>query len=635
MGFGTIEFIPVEVFEGIVSYLDVGDEARLYSTCRRLHNYGGPSLLGPFQRNQRAVLWALRHDDVALLKRCVAAGAPPSVVAVFKTKQPKRCVHSIGEPGRPRVCSPKRLSTLALAARQRSLRTFEYLSAQGVGFEGVAPAALKVQLRALMKRLVTAARLGTLQTLTERGFLSKIEACTDQDTAWPLSRAILAGASETLVQMFVDAGADVNAAHEHRRFGSISPLSAAILASGTGMKRLLVRHGAVYEQPALYVRPVTRPTRHPLFAAVQRLAQSQIHDTSAVEDCLAHGCCINRTEPRVWDRGFNWDWRPLQQFSTPLLEFLDAIPSMTGSAAQKRAALQNLAFLLARGARTPAAPDDVPGTLIQSTTPSCLELLIDRWQVEALNDDHFFAIVTMLVESGRMDGAMGRIMRRYCRGVRNRDPYFAAAWRGWRRLVDLFLARRGVDPSALLLHLLVDSGTKEMAAVERLLVAAVDHLLARGADINAPASPLGSSALHMLCTVYQHPAPDSMWWNRSPYQESVVEHRRGLLRLMMSRGADPLLRFRGRNAPTELVQHLAAADPSTRAWIRKVGRTLCEGMIAQRLDRARHGGRACMRDDDDDDDDDGGPSRAFLRVGPLIANPVTDVSRDENTNYAG
>lgn len=585
MCFGIIETLPLEVFQNIVSYLDIGDEARLYSTCSRLHIYGVPFLLEPFTRNQRAMLWALRHDDVALFQCCVQAGAPLSVVTVFKTKKPEPGVNKTGETGRPRVRSPKRLSTLALSVRRQSLRIFEHLRACGVSFEGVAPAALQTQLRALMKRLVSPGRLGTLQALAECGFLSCIEAYTDRDTAWPLSRAIVAGASEALVRLFLQAGADVNAAHEHRRFGSIAPLSASILTSDASMNQLLVHHGAAYEPSTLHFRPATRPTRHPLFAAVRRLAQSQVHDTSILEDCLSHGCCLNRTEPRVWDRGFNWDWRPRQQFSTPLLEFLDAIPSMTGTAAQKQATLQNLAFLVERGARTPAAPDDVPGTLIQATTPSCLELLIDRWQLEALNNDHFFAIVTILVEAGCMDGAMGRIMRRYCRGVRNRDPFFAAAWCGWRRLVDLFLAQPGVDPSALLLHLLVDSGTKEMAAVERLLVAAVDHLLARGADINASASPLGSSALHMLCTVYQHPTPDTMWWHRSPYQEPVVEHRRDLLRLMMSRGADPLLRFHGRNAPTELVQYLNVADPSTRAWIKKVGRTLCEGMVAQRAAR--------------------------------------------------
>ncbi|OAA60047.1 ankyrin repeat-containing domain protein [Cordyceps fumosorosea ARSEF 2679] len=593
MSLSTIETLPLEVFQNIVACLELGDEARLYSTCRRLHLYGTPLLLDPFRRNQRAVLWALRHDDVALLQRCEQSGAPLSVVTVFKTKQPEQVFNRKGEPGRVRVCSPKRLSTLVLAVRGRSPRVFEHLSMRGSGFNGVATAALRLQLRGLMKRLVSPGRLETLQNLIECGFISSVEAFTDRDTAWPLSRAILAGASETLVQLFLDAGADVNASHEHRHFGSIAPLAAAIMSSSSssGMRRLLVLHGAMYEPAALHFRPVARPTRHPLFAAVQRLAQSQVHDTSIVEECLAHGCCLNRVEPRVWDRGFNWDWRPRQQSSTPLLEFLDTIPSMSGgSAAQKRATLQNLAFLLARGARTPIAPeDDVPGTLAQAMTPSCLELLIDRWQVESLNDDHFFAIVTMLVEAGCMDGAMGRIMRRYCRGIRNRDPFFASAWRGWRRLIDLFLSRRGVDPSVLLLHLLVESGTKEMAAVERLLVAAVDHLLARGADINAPASPLGSSALHMLCTIYQHPNPDTMWWHRSPYQEPVVQHRRELLRLMMSRGADPLLRFNGRNAPTELVQYLAIADPSTRAWIKKVSRTLCEGMVAQRA----AGRRAC------------------------------------------
>ncbi|KAM0744158.1 hypothetical protein ACQRIT_001472 [Beauveria bassiana] len=595
MCFGTIETIPVEVFENITSYLSIGDEARLYATCRRLHIHGAPLLLGPFERNQRAMLWAISHDDLALLRRCTRAGAPLDVIVVFKTKKPEPGVNRRGEAGRPRVRSPKRLSTLALAARRHSPHVFEHLVARGVGFglggpTGVSLAALRRQLRRLMQKLVSPARLGTLRELIERGFVAEVAMHAGRDAAWPLSRAIVAGASEDLVRRLVDAGADLHAVHEHRRFGSIAPLSAAILTSTPNMARLLVRLGASYEEPgvALPLRPPAerRPTRHPLFAAVQRLAQSQAHDTSAVEDCLAHGCSINRTEPRVWDRGFNWDWRPRQQYSTPLLEFLDAIPSMSGTTAQRHATLQNLAFLLSRGARTPPLAPDLPGAIVQTTTPSSLELLIDRWQVEALNDDHFFRVVTMLVDAGCMDGAMGRIMRRYCRGVRNRNPYFAPAWRGWRRLIDLFLARPGIDPSALLLHLLVDSGTKEMAAVERLLVAAVDYLLARGADINAPASPLGTSALHTLCTVYQHPTPDTMWWHRSPYQESVVRHRCDLLHLMMSRGADPLLRFRGRNAPTELIQYLKVADPSTRAWIKKVGRTLCEGMASQRIARA-------------------------------------------------
>ena len=586
MCFGTIEILPLEIFETIVSYLDIGDEARLYSTCRHLHIYGKPLLLDPFDRKQRAMIWAVRHDALALLKRCGRAGAPLHVVTVFKTKKSLSSAYKEGAPLRPRVCSPKLFSTLALAVRSESLDVFEHLCAQGVGFEGIPPSALNHQLRVLMKKIVSPGRLDKLRTLIERGFIAKVAAHTTRDIAWPLSRAIVAGASEELVQLFIDAGANLNATHEHRYFCSIAPLAAAILTSNTGgeLARRLVRHGATYEPSSLHFRPA-RPTRHPLFAAVQRLAQSGEHNVSVVEDCLAHGCDINKTEHRVWDRGFNWDWRPRQQLSTPLLEFLDAIPSISDSAAQQQATIQNLAFLLDHGARTPVIPD-LASAIIQSTTPSCLELLIDRWQVESLNDDHFFAIVTMLVEAGCMDGAMGRLMRRYCRGVRNQDQYFADAWRGWRRLLDLFLAQPSADPSLLLMHLLVDSGTKEMSTVERLLVAAVDYLISRGADINAPVSPLGSSALHMLCTVYQHPTPDTMWWHRSPYQDSVVQHRRDLLHLMMSRGADPLRRFCGRNAPTELIQYLKVADPSTRAWIKKVGKTLCEGMVTQRLAKA-------------------------------------------------
>lgn len=586
MCFGTIEILPLEIFETIVSYLSIGDEARLYSTCRHLHIYGGPLLLDPFERKQRAMLWAVRRDDLALLKRCVRSGAPLHVVTVFKIKNALSSACIGGTRVRPRVCCPKLLSTLALAVRSESLHVFEHLCAQGVDFEGIPPSALNRQLRVLMKKLVSPGRLDKLQTLIERSFVAKVAAHTGHDIAWPLSRAIVAGASEELVQLFIDAGADLNSTHEHRSFGSIAPLAAAILTSNTGgnLARRLVRHGATYEPSTLHFRPA-RPTRHPLFAAVQRLAHSMENDVSVVKDCLAHGCDINKTEHRVWDRGFNWDRRPRQQLSTPLLEFLEAIPSISGSAAQQQATVQNLAFLLDHGARTPVVPD-LAGAIIQTTTPSCLELLIDRWQVESLNDDHFFTIVAMLVEAGCMDGAMGRLMQRYCRGVRNQDPYFADAWRGWRRLLDLLLAQPSADPSVLLMHLLVDSGTKEMSTVERLLVAAVDHLVARGADINAPVSPLGSSALHMLCTVYQHPTPDTMWWHRSPYQDSVVQHRRDLLRLMMSRGADPLRRFGGRNAPTELIQYLKIADPSTRAWIRKVGKTLCEGMVAQRLAKA-------------------------------------------------
>lgn len=136
MCFGTIEVLPLEIFETIVSYLRIGDEARLYSTCRHLHIYGEPLLLDPFERRQRAMLWAVRRDDLALLKRCVRAGAPLHVVTVFKTKEALSSAYNRGMRVRPRICCPKLLSTLVLAVRSESLHVFEHLCAQGVGFKG-------------------------------------------------------------------------------------------------------------------------------------------------------------------------------------------------------------------------------------------------------------------------------------------------------------------------------------------------------------------------------------------------------------------------------------------------------------------------------------------------------------------
>ncbi|KAJ2973447.1 hypothetical protein NQ176_g6605 [Zarea fungicola] len=588
MSFGTIETVPAEVFENIVSYLGLGDEARLYSTCSRLNRYGDPILLGPFERNQRALLWALRRDDLALLHRCVKYGASLHVVTVSQSKGPEEGVNKDGESARPRVRVPKLMSTLALAARAKRLQVFNFLSSQGVEFGHLAPGPLRSQLRVLMKYLVSPKHLEKLERLIELGFISKVEEHSHADIAWPLARAIVAGASVELAQTFIEHGASLSTTHEHRYFGNLAPLAASIMTSTPDMSRLLTRHGAEYSPPETYFRR-SKPVRQPIFAAVQKLAESNSSDTTMVELCLANGCCINKQESRTWARGFNWDWRPRQQLTTPLLEFLDAAPCINTTAQQKEATIANLAFLLEAGARTPAVTD-LAGAIIQSTTPSCLELLLDKYHLEALNDDHFFTIVTMLVEAGCMDDAMGRLMRRYCRGARNQEPFFQPCWTGWKKLLDLFLVRPDADPSKLLMHLLVDSGTKELSTVERFLVSSVDYLIERGADINAPVSPLNSSPLHMLCSVYQHPRPDNMWWNRSPYQQSVVQHRQDLLHLMMSRGADPLLRFRGRNSPTELIQYLRGVDPSTRAWIRKVGKTLCEGMRAQKLAKMKFGG---------------------------------------------
>ncbi|KAJ6789465.1 hypothetical protein PWT90_00266 [Aphanocladium album] len=614
MEFGAIETLPLEIFEDVTSYLDLGDEARLYATCRRLHAYGTPLLLTPFERNQRAMLWALRHDDLGLFRRCVSFGASAHVVTVFKTKPPEMVYDDEADKDgnlpvrRPRPRTPKHMSTLAVAVRARARAVFAHLQAEGVGFEGIPPAALRGQLRVLMKALVSPRRLHELPALIEGGFLAQVEAHTDRVVAWPLSRAIVAGASTELAQLFLDAGADLQATHEHSYHGCVAPLAAAMLTSTVDMTRLLVRHGQTRDPPVQqYFRAARRagpaPARRPLFAAVQRLARDPVDGAAMVADCLAHGCDINETETRVWDRGFNWNWRPHQQLSTPLLEFLDRLPLSPGTPAQLAATVRSLAFLLARGARTPALAADGSGgsrpassPLIRTVTPSCLELLLDRWQLPSLNDDQVFAMVTMLVEAGCMDGAMGRLMRRYCRGVHNEEPYFEPAWRGWRRLLDLFLARPGVDPSVLLLHLLVDSGTREMSTVEPLLVAAVDYLQARGADINAPVSAKRSSALHMLCSVYQHPMPDTMWWHRSPYQAEVVQHRRDLVHMMMSRGADPLLRFNGRDSMGELTVYLKATDPSATAWVYKIGKTLCEGIVAQRL--AQFNGKTYMENKD-------------------------------------
>lgn len=603
----AIESLPLEIFEKIISYLDLPGEARLYAASRSLQIYGSPQLFKPLERNQRAMRWALCHDDVKVLERCVSFGASLHIVTVFKTKPPAPGVNRHGVPHLVRPRSPKHLSTLILAARCGSMQVVAYLRTQGVVFEALSPGAVKSHLTVLMKRLVRRGQLHVLQKLIDCGFIAKVEDRTSKDIAWPVSRAILAGASLELMQRFIDAGADLHRPYARTHGGSVTPLTAAIFASTNAMTRLLVAHGARYEPapafvsdegadfplPAPLVVQPARPTCHPLFAAIQRLArcggseataeEAAVQDRVFVDDCVAHGCDINRTEHRLWIRGFNWDWRPHQQLTTPLLEFLEALPSIQGSPAQQAATRANLAFLLDRGARTPDVPD-IPGDLIQTRTPSCLELLLDRYQLAALNEPHFFALVTLLVDAGCMDGAAGRLMRRYCRGVCNQDPYFEPAWRGWRRLIDLLLTRPSIDPSVLLLHLLVDSGTKEAAAVERLLVSTVDYLISRGGDINAPVSPRGSSALHMLCSVYQHPTPDTLWWHRSPYQEPVVQHRRDVLHLMMSRGADPQLRFQcGRNAPMELIVYIRAADPSTRAWIKKVGRTLGEGMAVQRL----------------------------------------------------
>ncbi|KAJ3496622.1 hypothetical protein NLG97_g2522 [Lecanicillium saksenae] len=48
----------------------------------------------------------------------------------------------------------------------------------------------------------------------------------------------------------------------------------------------------------------------------------------------------------------------------------------------------------------------------------------------------------------------------------------------------------------------------------------------------------------------------------------------------------------GKDCMMELTVYFRAANPSIKAWINKIGNTLCEGMVAQRL--ARVNGKTYM-----------------------------------------
>ena len=490
-----------------------------------------PALYDPIIGRNKALRWACANCNPNVLHRAISYGASVSSLEVPTQRSP----------GTPR---PVTVLTLYLAVRHNRPDTFSLLLGLGATVDCPETGALRGQIKTIMRWLASPPNLGLLHTFLESRLDSHVRTIHCPAVAWPLIPAISSGAGPDLVRLLLDHGADPDQVISNPRRGVASPLSAAIFKCSQPVARVLVERGAsIHGKHARLRRKY--PTHLPMFAAAAVMATSE-EGQGMMELCLQHGGDINQYSCST---GGPWDC----YWVTPLLVYLDLVPSWTTSDDGGKGALGRLTYLLDQGASGPPPGTTPPKKLMPhsypSESPSTVEVLLDKWGLAKMTEDSFFSVMKLLVGRGLDAVHTKRLLHKY---YLPSGPQSNDAVTGWKRLLEEIVAQPQVDVDTLLAQLIIDeslSRSVDSGELGDLFRITAKSLQEHGAKINAPACQSGETALHRLCLYYDvNSAPSYLWdlyWTRYP---PVARWWRELFSFLMEMGADPTIAFKGKTA---------------------------------------------------------------------------------------
>ncbi|RDW76307.1 uncharacterized protein DSM5745_06299 [Aspergillus mulundensis] len=561
--------LPQELLDEITALLRPGDLARLMAVNHQLFLRIEPLVYSLPDAANQAMFWACRTGQAHFIQRLVLVhGAPVSTVLVH---------------GAP-------LLTLDIAAARGHLEAFRLLLNLGARVD--VPGQAKRNHRMLIKHVSCAATSRDLLRLFfEAGLDAQLRPAhhpsfiLGKPLMWLVRTARQSPLEQVRLLLQRGAGVFANEPYEAYRHYFLTPFTAAMYQrhyDPIPLLDLLVSAGVSVRGPEI-AAPVARPTHVPIFVAVEAMATTG--NTALVEWCLRNGANINQQVPLIDHEIDN-----VYYYGNPALFYIERIRlwNFTGKVAagtnnldiesKVSNPLQGLMYLVERGALIDPARDAhdgrprtrTPTEYTNKPTPWCLERLLRNCGLDCIRTTPTFrSTVEYLLRRSIHRGDVAELLVR-CEyalrpgyeqwskwstptGYKAQSEQTIESWRDLLQLVDSLLdEQRSESTPTRLLAEYITCKAQRLDALHEIGHLTIDHLLAHGADINAPAGePDGATPLHQLCRAYNaHGRTRSaLWYTR---QTTVDTDMQELVRHLLSKGADPLRTAQG-YTPRELL----------------------------------------------------------------------------------
>lgn len=459
----SLEWLPNELLDPILSDLDVRDIARLTQCSTRLRGRLEAELYRDSGRVSRATEWGAKSGNIECLRAAARHGGGFDVFA------------------------------LSFAARKGRDGAFAFMLDHGARIEVVPTddGTLRHQVWKLVKSLSRPGNFGMMRRFYEAGLDKQArETGLCPQAVWPLHKVIEYGGPDVLERVgYVLGRGGVRLDRRWPNSGSL--ISVAIAANSPDVVEFLVAqgvdiHGTEGNKPTSVHRSSGWPCHTPVFAAVYEMARSE-HGVAMMRLVLQHGADINhRTKVLHWPRQGYWE-RTDYYCTTPLFVFLDSVESWKDGSGPD--IIEGLTFLTKHGAllRLPdmEEPGDVVAPYTYTKPPLPIGLLLARWGLQTLIRPRFLAVIRFLVEHG-LDGAglsaeeVANIIAKDA-GTRTYPPEPPEVSKGRSLLLDVLLENRtALESTKVLDWLLIKTGQ----TVEKLHIKygqALDSLAAAGA----------------------------------------------------------------------------------------------------------------------------------------------------------
>ncbi|KAL4744421.1 hypothetical protein BDW72DRAFT_188571 [Aspergillus terricola var. indicus] len=523
------------------------------------------------------MFWACRTGQAQLIRRLVVVrGAPRSTVLIDGAL----------------------LLTLDIAAARGHLEAFRMLLNLGARVD--VPDQARRNHRQLIKHISSAATSGPLLRLFfEAGLDAQLRPAhhpsliLGHSLRW-VARTPRKSPPLSQVELLLDHGAGTfaNEPYESYRYYFFTPLTKFMYHRDYNpipVLNLLVSAGVTLRGPEI-AAPVVRPTHSPIFVAVEVMATTG--DTALLEWCLQNGASINQQVP-ILDR----ELYGVYYYSNPALFYIDCIKPCNFT--EKVAAeikdlslerkvsnpMEGLMYLMERGALIDPARDAHDqerryrtGTdYTNKPTPWCIERLLRHCGLGQFQTKPTFrSTVEYLLRCSIGRGDIAEMIVRCEKALRPHyvpwtflEQYEAQSeqtiesWSDLLQLVDNLLVaekRPEFTPTRLLADY-ITCKAQRLDALHEIGQMTIDHLLASGADINAPVAGEadGTTPLHQLCREYNAHGRQLLAPERT-HQRSVSTDMQQFVRHLLSKGADPSRTAQG-YTPKELLVAGIPSDP--------------------------------------------------------------------------
>jgi ankyrin repeat protein len=525
-----MESLPTELLEIVALQLEIRDLARLMQCSRLLRERMKPWLYGTRDARNTAMIWACKHGELGVIRLATSYGASPSTVRLSQDLvNVWDAIYVLSKK------TPFEAYTLYLAADAGQVDAFKLLIKLGAHVHD--DKFTKRQHEGLMNKMCSSTDFVLLKLFLDAGLGKQVKESV-------LSHGIVAAmsykAGTDVVQRLLDSGATPVSLQVLEPQVYITPFTSAILESSMPVVDLLLSQGA-HISGTERSSPSRIPLHIPIFAAASAISK---HGLAMMQLCLDRGIDINCRSRVVKTPGSS---DMCYYNTTPLLVYLKSIHQWSFSDGDPGISpTAGLQFFVDNGALIDG-PDELESNRYGQlcvARPLCINVLLDKWGVKELADANFLAFLKMLIRHSRSREPSSTILVKYDyqplkKKKAQSQEHHEAILAGWRDLVAAMMrSPTCLESPSLLLHNYIVKKGMQPAIPGDLVWATIDHLLASGADINAPEGPKRRSALNELCVQFNR--QDENYYllhvrRKQSYRLQFVE-------FLLRRGADPKLK---------------------------------------------------------------------------------------------